>query len=121
MSRYLPLSGVTRFLQMASKKTICLDFDGCIHKYSKGFHDGTVYDEPMEGAFEAIRKLQNKDYEVVILTARPVAQVGQWFLKHWKREYGVIPRITNTKPVAIAYVDDKAIRFVSWVDVLNYF
>ena len=26
-----------------------LDFDGVIHKNSKGFHDGTIYDEPLDG------------------------------------------------------------------------
>ena len=28
---------------------IGIDFDGVIHKNSKGFHDGTIYDEPIEG------------------------------------------------------------------------
>ena len=35
-------------------KTIAVDFDGFIHKYSKGWHDGSIYDEPVEGAAEAL-------------------------------------------------------------------
>ena len=36
---------------------IAIDFDGVIHKNTKGFYDGTVYDEPVEGAIEAIKSL----------------------------------------------------------------
>ena len=39
---------------------IAIDFDGVIHKNTKGFHDGTVYDEPVEGAIEAIKSLSQK-------------------------------------------------------------
>ena len=41
-------------------KTIAIDFDGVIHKYSKGWHDGTIYDKANEGAFEFIRELMKK-------------------------------------------------------------
>jgi len=103
-------------------KVICVDFDGVCHKYSKGYHDGTCYDIPVDGAFDAIVKLQNKGYKVVVLTARqPLSEIEDWFEKHWPGEYGAWPEVTNTKPVAIAYIDDRGIRFTNWVDVLNYF
>ena len=31
-----------------------IDFDKVIHKCSKGYYDGTIYDEPIEGAYEAL-------------------------------------------------------------------
>ena len=34
---------------------IAIDFDGVIHKNSKGYYDGTIYDEPVEGSLEAIK------------------------------------------------------------------
>ena len=37
-----------------TSKNICVDFDGVIHKNSKGFHDGTIYDDPVEGTKEAL-------------------------------------------------------------------
>ena len=48
---------------------IGVDFDGVIHKNSKGYHDGTVYDEPVEGAREALQKLSEK-YTVIVYSAK---------------------------------------------------
>ena len=39
------------------KNTIAIDFDGVIHKNSKGFHDGTIYDEPIEGVKKGLEYL----------------------------------------------------------------
>lgn len=103
------------------KKTVCVDFDGVIHAYSKGWNDGTCYDEAVPGAFDAIKKLRAKGYEVIVLTARPVEAAGKWFLDHWPNTHDDIPQITNTKPIAIAYIDDRGIRFTNWTDILNYF
>lgn len=43
-------------------RTIAVDFDGVIHKYSKGWQNGSIYDEPVEGAKEALLELL-EDYE----------------------------------------------------------
>lgn len=103
-------------------KTIAIDFDGVLHKYSKGYHDGTCYDEPMEGGIEAIIKLRNKGYEVVIFTCRNPDAIYEWFKKYWDSSaHGEVPDVTNKKPLAIAYVDDRGIRFTNWKDILNYF
>ena len=114
------------------KKTIALDFDGVIHKYSKGFHDGSCYDEPNEGAEEIIKKLL-KQYNVFICSVRDVHQIQDWMTKHMDITTQIITEdsmfwttpnvigITNRKLAALAYVDDKGIRFTSWRDVGNYF
>ncbi len=39
------------------KKRAMIDLDGTIHKYSKGYADGTIYDDPFEGAKEVINYL----------------------------------------------------------------
>ena len=50
-------------------RTVAVDFDGVIHKYSKGWHDGTCYDEPMEGAEDFLHDLmRNPNYSVFILS-----------------------------------------------------
>ena len=33
---------------------IGVDFDGVIHKCSKGFYDGTIYDPPIKGSYHAL-------------------------------------------------------------------
>ena len=51
--------------------TIAIDFDGVIHKNSKGYHDGTIYDEIITGSFESL-----KNYRVNIKSYfLPVKQI----------------------------------------------
>ncbi len=61
-------------------KTIAIDFDGVIHKYSKGWQDGEIYDEPIEGSFEAIKAFMDAGYCVFILSTRSAAQIKKWLL-----------------------------------------
>lgn len=105
--------------------TICVDFDGVVHKYSQGYKDGTIYDEPIEGAISAMAKLQRKGFRVAIFTARrEYLEIGLWLKKHdVKKEIDFNTMIiTSTKIPAMAYIDDRAIRFNgNWQDMLNYF
>ncbi len=39
---------------------IAVDFDGVIHRYSKGWHDGTIYDPPMDGCYDAMNQLKER-------------------------------------------------------------
>ena len=107
-------------------KTIAIDFDGVIHKYSKGWEDGEIYDKPMEGVLEALRILYLKGYGITVFTTREdLADVKSWIRKQYNREYPnsemIELNVTNYKPKAIAYIDDRAIRFTNWKDMLNYF
>ncbi|RLC78271.1 MAG: hypothetical protein DRI61_10135 [Chloroflexi bacterium] len=109
--------------------TVAVDFDGVIHKNSKGFHDGTIYDEPVDGAVDAIKFL-SKSYRVVIFTckanpSRPLinGKTGHELIVEWLTKYGIInfvSSITHEKPGAFLYIDDKAIRFTDWNDMINY-
>lgn len=111
--------------------TIGIDFDGVLHRYSKGWHDGTIYDPPMEGALEALESLL-EDYAVFIFTCRDIQSVCEWLqfrgvctvsalpgaeFKFWNNRNCVL--VTNQKIPAIAYIDDKAIRFDNWYQALN--
>lgn len=103
-------------------RTVAIDFDGVIHPYTHGWGDGSVYPEPpMRGAIEAMERLIKRQYKVVIFTARENRdEVRDWLLNYWQSDLPV-PEITNIKPPAIAYIDDRAIRFTCWSDILNYF
>ncbi len=113
-------------------QTVAVDFDGVIHAYSKGWHDGTVYDEPVPGAVEALRTLMDT-YAVFIHTARDIPQVSGWLTSRgftcwtesfpgiiapefWSRQ-GVL-LVTNRKLPALCYIDDRAIEFRDWDQAL---
>ena len=110
------------------KINLGIDFDGVIHKNSKGYHDGTCYDEPVEGVEEALKILSQK-YNLICYTAKAKADRGvvngktgshvvwEWLVKYGFDKY--IKTITAEKPRAVAYIDDKAIRFNDWDSCLN--
>ena len=52
-----------------SNTVIALDFDGVIHNDSKGFFDGTIYGEPMEGTETALKYL-SENYKIVIFSCK---------------------------------------------------
>ena len=64
-----------------TKKTIAIDFDGVIHAYSNGYQNGEIYDKPIDGAFEAIRKIIDNGYSVYIHSTR-----SPWKIKSWMTE-----------------------------------
>lgn len=117
------------FHSQDAHSTIAIDFDGVIHNDDKGFHDGTVYGEPIEGVESALRNLASK-FKIVIFTAkaksdRPLINgktgtelVQEWFDKHNFSQY--ISEITSDKPRAILYIDDNGYRFNNWGDTIRF-
>src|SRR3990167_6669477 len=105
------------------KRVLSIDFDGVIHKYSKRWYDGTCYDEPVEGAIDALKKFIDNGFRIKILSARAqnkrqIENIKEWFLK-----YGLLKKylkkieISNIKTHAIAYIDDRSIRFTNCNDI----
>jgi len=120
-----------KFIEMINhmeSKVVAVDFDGVIHKSSLGFHDGTVYDDPVPGAKEALEAL-SEYYEVVIYSCkanpdRPhiKGRSGTEIIWDWLEKEGMsryVSRVCFKKPNAICYVDDKGIRFNNWEQALQ--
>jgi hypothetical protein len=107
---------------------IAIDFDGVIHSFELGFHDGTIYGTPIEGSIEAIKKIAKK-YTIIIYTAkakkdRPLidGKTGTELVWEWLREYQLdsyIKEVTAEKPRCVCYIDDKAIQFINWNQALT--
>ena len=107
---------------------LAIDFDGVIHKSSKSFYDGTIYDDPVDGVEEALKKL-SKDYILIIYTCkanpeRPLVngKTGIELIWEWLKKYNFdkyIEEITYNKPNAKYYIDDKGIGFDNWNNVLE--
>ena len=121
------------FLNMVKKNeksVICLDFDGVIYKNSKGFGDGTLYDDPIEGALESLKFLYKNDFQLIIHSCkcnpeRPLVDglngkelIRKWLLKH--NVSHTISDIVHVKPNALIYIDDKGIRFENWSQTINH-
>ena len=91
------------------KKTISIDFDGVIRD--------CMTDKPVEGVIQALKWLKNKGYKYVICTGRKnLAPVELWL-----KANVINSKPTNKKTPAVAYIDDRGIRFINWKDTLNYF
>ena len=87
------------------KKTIVFDFDGVIHRYSKGWQDGNIYDKPTKGIKETIEELRKK-YRVVIVSTRSSTEEGKQNILKWLNKYNIqVDDILAEKPPAIMYVD----------------
>ncbi|MEV3986620.1 hypothetical protein [Nonomuraea sp. NPDC049758] len=111
-------------------RTVAVDFDRVVHRYSRGWADGTIYDPPMDGALDGLRTLM-EHYSVFIHTSRTPADVADWLAAHellvatdpsddlrfWV-ERGVL-LVTNRKLPASVYLDDRAVRFTSWPQALH--
>lgn len=107
--------------------TISCDFDGVIHAYSRGWHDGTIYDPPLPGALDGLRALMDQD-AVFIHTTRDPAPVAEWLSRRgficrtehdgpfWDMRGQLL--ITNRKLPAAVYIDDHAFHFESWTQTL---
>lgn len=108
---------------------IAIDFDGVIHDFSKGWHDGTCYGDPLPGAIESLKDLSQK-FNIIIFTAkakpnRPLVngKTGKQLVEDWLVKYGVrdcVKEITSEKPRAWLYIDDKAYRFSNWQDAMKF-
>jgi len=94
---------------------LLVDFDGVIHRYSKGWSSGTAYDPPMPGARDALGDLTAAGYEVVIFSTRDSAQIVEWLARYSFPAY----RVTNVKEPAVALIDDRAVRFLDWASAFT--
>ena len=94
---------------------IAIDFDGVIND-NKHPLPGKKMGPPMPGAVEALQALATR-YQIYIHTLRASHQDNPQYIVDWCHHYEIpFTRITAQKPDAVAYIDDKALRFTSWDD-----
>ena len=109
-------------------KTICIDFDGVIHDYSKGYEGKDVFGEMIKGADTATKVLKKKGWTIIIFTTRPDTDA----LRKWLKDHDVSFDYINENPdqpgdsgdksklIADIYLDDRAICFSGqWDWVIN--
>ncbi len=106
-----------------SKPIICLDFDGVIHSYERGWQGGEIYGSMIPGFLAWSIEAQTK-FELVIYSSRSkdlsqIAAMIAWMLhqvsgrmmpneiNNWMAGF----TFSREKPPAFLTIDDRAIQF----------
>ena len=105
--------------------TLCIDFDGVIHSYERGWQGGVIYGTATPGFFEWVERVRGK-FKLVIYSSRSkddagVVAMGTWL--HDQRNKWIaaggqrdpVEPLTfdfaHEKPAAWLTIDDRAICF----------
>jgi hypothetical protein len=89
--------------------TIAIDFDGTLAAEGNGIEPGTG--EPLPGAIDFLSDLDEAGFTIVIFSR--TAAYAPERIERWMSAYAswVPVKITNVKPDAFAYLDNRAIWF----------
>lgn len=98
---------------MDERPTVCVDLDGVLNTFDE-WKSAEYFHPPREGAREFLRQLNDAGYRVVILTCRWHEWAADWLQQHGLAEY--VDEVTDRKPPAHAYVDDRAVCFTGDFD-----
>jgi hypothetical protein len=99
---------------------IAIDFDGVIHD-PQNRKPGYKMGQPIQGAAQAIKYIQDQGHEVIIFPTWADNQQRRQALVNWLTYFQVpFDDITSVKPEADFYIDNNAIRFESWAQTLDF-
>lgn len=122
-----------------SKPTLCVDFDGVIHLYSRGWQEGIIYDPVTDGFFEWARHA-SEHFNLAVFSSRSRTPEGILAMRchiaahfrglgpshaaandekgnlmlmwpDWPVEKRVVLAFPSEKPPAHLYIDDRACLF----------
>jgi hypothetical protein len=93
---------------MDDKAIVCVDLDGVLNDFD-GWRGADFFHPPRKGAREFLETLNGMGYRVVVFTVRYGPHVEAWLAEHDLT--ALVSEVTDKKPPAHAYVDDRAICF----------
>lgn len=93
---------------MSDQLVVCVDLDGVLNVFD-GWQGADYFHPPRPGAEEFLRGLRDRNYRVIVFTVRWAEHVEQWLERYGLSRY--VDEVTDKKPPAHVYVDDRAICF----------
>lgn len=106
---------------VSDNKKIAIDFDGVVHDF-KNPVSGRRMGNPIDGTKRALDTLKSRGYEIIIFSYWAKDDLSIKTIADWL-DYFNCPYddITNIKPNAIAYIDDRGIKFTNWQEIIDRF
>ena len=109
---------------MSNKPILCLDFDGVIHSYEKGWQNGEIYGTVTPGFFEWMEEAE-EHFRLMVYSSRSGSDAGRQAMREWLwQEHAKWMHAGNghklarppiefppDKPPAFLTIDDRAITF----------
>ena len=92
---------------------IAIDYDDTLHD-TKNIPPGRKLGPPLPGAQQALRNYKLLGHTIIIHTVHSTSSHIEQWLKYFNIPYD---EVTNIKPNADFFIDDRAIHFTSWKDM----
>ena len=89
------------------KGTIAIDLDGVLDNYEN--YDVNNIPNIKSGAKEFLQELHNMGYSLILFTNRKPLSASKWLIENKIDKY--FSDVTNVKPKASIYIDDRAVKF----------
>ena len=95
---------------------ICVDFNHTIHDADHPI-TGRKMGAPMDYTKQALTLLKERGFRIIVFTTwKPKSfKAIEDFMKYYELPFD---EVTNIKPEAEYYIDNKAIQFTNWQEVL---
>jgi hypothetical protein len=86
----------------------CIDLNGVLDAYA-GWRGADHFDPPRAGARAFLEALRGRGFRLVVFTTRWPDGVWAWLRKYALDD--LVSEVTDRKPAAHVFVDDRAVRF----------